>query len=479
MPEKGFQATLSREQGRSSWCVIFRHPIRRFDDGRPHRRIRRGLGTSDEAAAKQLVDQMNGLLGNQALWTPGARDAASRIYHERIVSAFYDELTPATRDSLGTRERVIPLPGPQDGYARVLFLGTTGAGKTTVVRQLIGTDPKTERFPSISPAKTTIADHEIILADGPFRAVVSFISRDQVRLNIEECVSASTLTLLEGGSMEEAVRRFLVHPEQRFRLSYLLGTPTSGLEEDDEELTDGDALEDEVNDEGDLPGEELLHLAGRVREYLATIQSIATDARSVRERIATTLEIILPDATNQEREAVDELLEDQIRGDEPFNKLVDEIFDDVESRFKPLEPGSLHFDKAGWPSHWVLETEDRPEFIRRINAFSNNSARRFGRLLTPLVDGIRVAGPFRPKWGPETSPRLVLLDGEGLGHTPDSASSLSTDTTKRFDVADSILLVDNAAQPMQAAPVAVLKSLVTSGHEHKLVLCFTHFDDLD
>ena len=39
-----------------------------------------------------------------------------------------------------------------------------------------------------------------------------------------------------------------------------------------------------------------------------------------------------------------------------------------------------------------------------------------------------------------------------------------------------ILLADNAAQPMQAAPNAVLRTLVASGHESKLAIAFTHFD---
>ncbi len=45
-------------------------------------------------------------------------------------------------------------------------------------------------------------------------------------------------------------------------------------------------------------------------------------------------------------------------------------------------------------------------------------------------------------------------------------------------MADAIVLVDNAAQPMQAGPCAVLQSLVISGHESKLLLAFTHFDEV-
>ena len=42
---------------------------------------------------------------------------------------------------------------------------------------------------------------------------------------------------------------------------------------------------------------------------------------------------------------------------------------------------------------------------------------------------------------------------------------------------DAVVLV-NAAQPMQAAPVAALRSLVRTGHTKKLLMCFTHFDEV-
>src|SRR4051794_29914743 len=76
------------------------------------------------------------------------------------------------------REESLPLPTAETGYASVMLLGTTGAGKTTLVRQLLGTDLKTERFPSTSTAKTTVAEAELILTDArPFRAAVTFAPR--------------------------------------------------------------------------------------------------------------------------------------------------------------------------------------------------------------------------------------------------------------------------------------------------------------
>ena len=41
-----------------------------------------------------------------------------------------------------------------------------------------------------------------------------------------------------------------------------------------------------------------------------------------------------------------------------------------------------------------------------------------------------------------------------------------------------ILLVDNAQQPMQAAPLSVLRTVAHSGHSEKLAVAFTHFDQI-
>jgi hypothetical protein len=92
-----------------------------------------------------------------------------------------------------------------------------------------------------------------------------------------------------------------------------------------------------------------------------------------------------------------------------------------------------------------------------------------------LVNGIRVAGPFKARWATK-QPTLVIFCGEGLGHTPDSSASIPTSVSRRFDEVDAVLLIDNAKQPMQAAPVAVMRNLASAGKTRKLLTCFTQFD---
>jgi len=79
-----------------------------------------------------------------------------------------------------------------------------------------------------------------------------------------------------------------------------------------------------------------------------------------------------------------------------------------------LTYGTVRRNKQGWPQSWSWGTDDRATFIKTVTRFSSNHAPRFGNLLTPLVNGVRVSGAFLPAWNGGQQPKLVFLDGEGF-----------------------------------------------------------------
>jgi hypothetical protein len=469
------KATLSRSQGREGWSVIFRHPVR-VDPatGKPGRRVRGGLGTTKREEAEQLVAQMNEILADASYWELAAREIAIQRFNPRIVEIFYRELVPEGHDHFAIREQHIALPSTAQGYRRALFLGTTGAGKTTLVRQILGTDQVKERFPSTSTAKTTVADLEVVIAPGSYEAVVTFLSQLEVRTYLEECISAAVLAAYREADDAELVRRLLRHVDQRFRLDYVLG---SGFVDESEEQEDDDEEEVDQTDMFDVRPEELgdIDLSATNEILRSAVSQLREIARSYGDKIKTELE-----ATEQDGRVIDELFEEELdnllRGDDLFHEIADQLMDEISKRFELLTLGTVHRTKQGWPLSWTYASEDRRSFVRSVLQFSSNFAPYFGRLLTPLVNGIRVSGPFVPRWGSQELPKLVLMDGEGLGHAASSAASVPTAISRRFEEVDAVVLVDSAKQPMQAAPQAVMRAVVSSGNVAKLAFCFTHFD---
>lgn len=479
-----YSASLSQSQGRKGYSVIFRHPTRRSDGtGKVGLRVRRGLGTRDKAEARRLRDQLNKLLAEPRYYEPASREEAERRFDKRVVEIFFDKMEHEEHDFFALRDEAVPLPTQSpDGYRHVMLLGTTGAGKTTLVRQLIGTDPDAERFPSTSTAKTTIHDTEIVLDDGPWRAVVTFVSSNLAREYLGECISAAVLSAATRSANEDTVlRRLLEHVNQRFRFNYVLGNGPAVSkgnpifeEEEDEEPKD-DAWQFSSKDFGEIDLAATNALLSRV------VRQVCDLAHQLGEQLKGDLDADGEDDRRVVEELFEEELDNLLRENQEFHEIADSMLDEIKKRFDLLPPGKVTRSRDGWPLAWkgVWPQENRKEFLKSILRFSSNYAPLYGRLLTPLVNGIRVAGPFAPNWANEQVPKLVLFDGEGLGHNPKSPSSISTHVSQRIEEADGVILVDNAAQPMQAAPLSALRHLVTTGNGRKLILAFTHFDEVE
>ncbi|WP_131114047.1 hypothetical protein [Lichenihabitans psoromatis] len=474
MAERRYTASKTKAQGRPGWSISFRHPLRNDTNGKPGLKMRRGLGTTDDAEAERLASEMNAILADPAWWNATKQSEAARLFSAPVVAAFYDEIQAGWPDPWAIREDRIPLPTADDGYSRVMLVGTTGAGKTSLLRHLIGSDPERDRFPSTSTAKTTVSDIEVVLADGGFSAVVTFFSEFWVRANLEECVADACSAVWERADAERIAERLLNHRDQRFRLTYTLGSwaaESHVVDENDWDFEPSVAappIEDERaigDDERDANTRMLQSFVDRIRALSGRV----AEALSL-ERDTDVLRL-----AGSERDEAQGVFEERLQDDDDFDALIHDIMDEIRRRFDGIRAGTLHHHQSGWPATWVLDEADRDAFIRQIRWFSSNYAPQFGRLLTPMVEGIRVRGPLFPTFT-QSRPRLVLLDGQGLGHTPDVSASITTQITRRFADVDAILLVDNAQQPMQASALAVVRSAAASGHQQKLGIAFTHFD---
>ena len=483
MTTRNYRATKTQTGGRPGWSVIFSHPVRTDAHGKVGLKVRRGLGTTDPDEAQRLVDELNELLSDQTWWSLDRLGDAGRHFDNRIVAAFFDGIETGKLDSRRLREEVMPLPTPELGYARVMLVGSTGAGKTTLLRQLIGSDHKRDRFPSTSTAKTTTAEIEIV-ADTEaefYDAVITFKSEHEIRCAVDECLEDACVAVIRGHEDAGVAGALLEHREQRFRLSYILGgwqqaAPQQGsisLFGDDED--DEDALPEEET----VIGEELALNNDRLARYIARIRQVAA---ATKERLASEYGAY-EEITNiyRRQEWLDTFTDGLYENDE-FAELSLDIMDVVKSRSESIATGTFEYTATGWLTRWEYgkPKADRTDFLQQVRWFTGNHGDQFGKLLTPLVDGIRVKGPFVPSVDQlcDDDRRLVFLDGEGLGHSAKEATSVSTKVTERFRDVDMILLVDNAESPLQAAPLELLRSVGSSGHGRKLAVAFTHFDQV-
>ena len=472
-----YTATAKQNPGRKAWLVEFRHPLRVDANRKPGKKTRKGLGTSDAARAQYLVSQLNELLANDALWSLGVRAETAKLYEPEVIDIFYGEIEPRTSDARPFRDKLLPLPQREDGYVKVVLVGVPGAGKTTLVRQLIGTHPETERFPATSVNRTTTFPTEVVLHQGQYEAAATFMSEHEARFEVEECVSAAIVKAVNA-DVKLVTRELLENSSMRFRLKYLLGDLDDSEAEVDPYDDDEPAAEDAATSPDDVSVVSEVERQRNivlVRGYVDRIITITKKYRAVVEAQHGPLAVM----SQIDQTAALDLIEQQADDSDDFLELVSDILDELRTKFDLLlNVGRFEKTTTGWPKGWLLtaKPEDRASFLKALRFLSGNSWRSWGKLLTPLVNGLRVQGPFRPTWGKEES-RIILMDTEGLGHKANSTADLPEQTVGLLHEADVILLIDSAKNGMtNYAAGKALESVVNAGHTRKLAVVFTHMD---
>ena len=468
-----YTAKITRGLNRTYFSIDFRHPVKRDRAGRFGLKVRRGLGTDDGEVAQRYLAEMNSLLADESLHRPTARAEAASRFSSVVVEAFYRDLEPIPVSRARERDQYVQLPGAKEGYATVLVVGTTASGKSTLGRQFLGTNPETERFPSTAPGRTTVADQEFILRpSGDYETVVSFLQQDLVVAIVEDALASAAVAHLQGRGLYEVARLMLSPREGRFRLAQILGSARqlAGPAHASTTIAD-DGDDEEVQTDTRRPS--------RVAEFARRLSDIADQVASSVVQGNSRLGPELFDSAD--RDSVEQDIDSGLRDSDNFTELVNDVVDEIALRFEDVTVGVFNGGTGGWPATWVLRSPDsqRTEFLTALRTFTSINAAHHGALLTPLVEGARIAGPFKPIWWTNPEPlRLVLIDGEGIGHNPETLRSLPGALTDRMAAVDKILLVDSALQPMLEGPTLVARALERLGQSAKLHICFTHVDEM-
>jgi hypothetical protein len=451
-----------------NWNISFHHPICR--EGSIGKKIHRSLKVSDESGAQALGEQMNTLLAlaeTPTLLPTRSHAIAERKYARVIIDAFFDCMTPEPVDYFAQREREMPLP-TREGKRKVphmLIVGPTGAGKSRFIQHLLQTTR--ENFPMRGAGRTTVADTEIIVDDVDYSAVVTFYSENEIREIIKENVlEACAFAYREEEDKAKIASKLLVDSDKRFRFNHVIGEwmPNTPTMDDEDEFGD-EEQESELDTDVSTPA------------TWTKLESCVAQVLSMTELALKTARHELQPETGQDELVVEEYWLQYIEQDQ-LDALTEEILEELERRLCAAT------GQSSWPvTYRVADTSNKVEFFRRLRPFYQNNRKLFGALVTPLVQGIRVRGRFTPPFFAATKlPTWVLLDGQGVGHEQGGATKINRtvppELAKKFSGADLICLVDRAVPAMTGDAPILLESLIVRGHQDRLAMIFTHFEDV-
>ena len=306
------------------------------------------------------------------------------------------------------------------GVKKVYLLGSTGAGKTSLVRNILGTNKYS--FPTSTQTKTTIAPTEYIVKKNlAFKTTILLKEKNEVYDSIE---------LLVDEAIKKAWDNSKINKNNLEDIRYKL-----------EESADG-----------------------RFRlKQMVTENILKEKAQDIKDKILPLI---------QEHDDNESLL-DNIDIKTIKNNIIKDFFEDIENTFEKLNIDNYKlFNEKPLIIDNIKEKED---FILRNKELLKNE---FGSLVL-LVEYTRIEGEgLLADWLPDDL-EFVLIDGEGIGHSlSEKRDTLSVRHYDFFDYCNQVLLVGKALEPFIAGGQGAIESIYINGYKDKLKLIFSKTDEI-
>jgi hypothetical protein len=327
------------------------------------------------------------------------------------------------------QEELGTLVGLPQNLPTIYLLGDTGAGKTCLVRQLLGTTG--ERFPSVKRHRTTVAPTEFIITNERiFRAGFVMRPESEVEQFVDEILEMTVHRAFNAARAPDdrnisALTDLLANsPDERFRLRCFLNE--------------------------------------------AERRDIATEIFSeIAPALLAWSEHEFPD--DKDNPTVVELgIKENSDIKDEFERVRKRILDCIAKQLK--EACGCRSD-ATYPRTFTFESHNRTDFIENLKRFLSVD----DGSVSPAIEKARVRGELRSNIIPPEL-EVVIIDGEGIGHDAKESRLLSTRHFDYFYNCDAIILVEDGEVPFRAGGKNALAAIERNGYLSKTSLVFSRLD---
>ncbi|GKW07304.1 hypothetical protein [Pectobacterium carotovorum] len=317
---------------------------------------------------------------------------------------------------------ISPIP---KGIPKIYLLGDTGAGKTTLIRKILGTD--VTKFPTTRQTRTTVAPTEYVICNtSGYDLTVLFKSLDEVKRYVREIIKESIEKYIKNQKEDTLSRSTRQTNDQRFRLYYLLG---------DDLMID----------------------------FVERIKSLSM---SVNMKIIELEEVFKDDITDLDEYVIfafDELSDD-------IDILQEWVTDEIQKVVMSICENNSLCEEI---TPYKYQSNDKDEFIERCKKILASDKES----ISPVIEYARISGNIKSEWLADDT-EVVIVDGEGIGHDTKEVGQLDARHYDFFYNTDLILLIEESKKPFVAGGKSALKSIFNRGYENKLSLFFTKLDEV-
>jgi hypothetical protein len=316
-------------------------------------------------------------------------------------------------------------PVPLD-LPKLYFLGDTGAGKTTIIRKLLGTEES--KFPTTRQKRTTVAPTEYVIRNGAgFDLTVVLKPLSEIEGYVDEILKDAIGKFYKDRAKEKIIKNIRQTSDQRFRLYYLLSTEFS------EDISYRIAKLLPVLEEG-------------VRAY-------QEDFPEDKDETAIFVEFVVSELGA------------------PYSDIRNAVIGEIQRLTATSCDGATL--EQEWRFH-KYETATREHFVKKCKDLLSSEIDS----ISPVIEYARIRGNLKAPWLRE-GVEAIVIDGEGIGHDTKEAGQLDSRHYDYFYDCDAILLIEESKKPFVAGGKNALKSIFQRGYGDKLFLLFTKLDEVE
>ena len=305
---------------------------------------------------------------------------------------------------------------------KIYLLGSTGAGKTSLVRNII--DTVDSNFPTSTQTRTTIAPTEYVIKKGlPFKTTIILKTKEDIIDSIEMLINDAIKEALENHNhnrvdIENIILKLEASPNEKFRLRYMVSKET---------------LEAKSN---------------------------------------IILNEILPQIINKND---DETLLDSLNIKTLKNNIIIEFLNEIEDNFNKLV--SSDYKLFSNELLIIKDIEQKSNFINRNKELLQTNEGS----ISLLVEYIRIEGEhLLADWLKPLDLEFLLIDGEGIGHSlTEKRDTLSIRHYNFFDYCNHIFLMEESKNPFISGGQSAIESIFLNGYKNKFKLIFSKIDEIN
>jgi ABC-type cobalamin/Fe3+-siderophores transport system ATPase subunit len=297
---------------------------------------------------------------------------------------------------------------------KIYLLGSTGAGKTSLVQSIIGTSNYS--FPTTSHRRTTVAPTEYVVDKRlSYKTTVILKQKEDILDSINELIEMAIIRALESNlSIEEIIFELEQTPDERFKLKQIISPET------------------------------------------------------IKEKAIFISTSIIPLIKDEDEEEIFSKL--SIKSE--INKITSDFIEEIENHFK--QKCSSSYELFSDEPYVIEGITNKDEFIRKNKELLANESGS----ISVLVEYIRIEGDLLADWFTDDLKFVLIDGegiGHSLGEKRDT---LSTRHHDYFNFCNSIILVENSSEPFTTGGQGAIESIFLNGYRNKFKLVFSKTDKL-